>query len=169
MQYIIMFLIVVGLALADFLTGYIKARCQDNVQSKQMRIGGLHKFAELVVMGTAIGLDIGMRYLGKYFQSQQLADITGAITAIGVFGYITVMEIISPHIYLASPLGANDSIDYATSQVAIPTVDGANNLICDTTVQPSKANLIYTGWHSDLDDINSRLAAIEQAIANGGA
>lgn len=95
MQYIIMFLIVVGLALADFLTGYIKARCQDNVQSKQMRIGGLHKFAELVVMGTAIGLDIGMRYLGKYFQSQQLADITGAITAIGVFGYITVMEIIS--------------------------------------------------------------------------
>lgn len=95
MQYIIMFLIVAGLALADFLTGYIKARCQDNVQSKQMRIGGLHKFAELVVMGTAIGLDIGMRYLGKYFQSQQLADITGAITAIGIFGYITMMEIIS--------------------------------------------------------------------------
>lgn len=95
MQYIIMFLIVVGLALADFLTGYIKARCADKVMSKAMRIGGLHKFAELVVMGTAIGLDIGMRYLGRYYESQQLADVTGAITAVGVFGYITVMEIIS--------------------------------------------------------------------------
>lgn len=71
------------------------------------------------------------------------------------------------HIYLASPLGANDSIDYATAQVAIPTTDGANNLICDTIVQPSKVSLAYTGWHSDLDEINSRLAAIEQAIANG--
>lgn len=70
------------------------------------------------------------------------------------------------NIYLDSPLGANDSIDYATAQVTIPTVDGANTLICDTTVQPSKVSLTYTGWHSDLDDINSRLAAIEQAIAN---
>lgn len=95
MQYIIMFLIVVGLALADFLTGYIKARVNDNVMSKMMRIGGLHKFAEIVVMGTAIGLDIGMRYLGKYYESQQIGDITGAVTAIGVFGYIVIMEIIS--------------------------------------------------------------------------
>lgn len=95
MQYIIMFLIVVGLALADFLTGYIKARCQDSVMSKAMRIGGLHKFAEIVIMATAIGLDIGLQYLGKYYENRQLADITGAITAVGVFGYITVMEIIS--------------------------------------------------------------------------
>ena len=95
MQYIIMFLIVVGLALADFLTGYIKARCQDNVMSKAMRIGGLHKFAEIVIMATAIGLDIGLQYLGRYYSNQQLADITGAVTAIGVFGYITIMEIIS--------------------------------------------------------------------------
>lgn len=73
------------------------------------------------------------------------------------------------NIYIDSPLDDGDSIDYTTSQVAIPTVDGANNLICDTTVQPSKVSLAYTGWHSDLDEINSRLAAIEQAIANGGA
>ena len=57
MKYIIMYMIVAWLAIADFLTGYIKARCQDNVRSKQMRIGGLHKFAELIVMATAIGLD----------------------------------------------------------------------------------------------------------------
>lgn len=53
------------------------------------------------------------------------------------------------NIYIDSPLDDGDSIDYTTSQVAIPTVDGANNLICDTTVQPSKVSLAYTGWHSD--------------------
>ena len=31
MQYIIMFLIVLGLAFADFVTGYIKAKCADKV------------------------------------------------------------------------------------------------------------------------------------------
>lgn len=95
MKYIIMYMIVAWLAIADFLTGYIKARCQDNVKSKQMRIGGLHKFAELIVMATAIGLDIGMRQLGQYYESEQIGQITGAVTAIGVFGYISIMEIIS--------------------------------------------------------------------------
>lgn len=65
------------------------------------------------------------------------------------------------HIYLTSPLGANDSIDYTTSQVAIPTVDGANNLICDTTVQPSKVSLTYTGWHSD-DTIARKVMGIAE-------
>lgn len=95
MKYIIMYMIVAWLAIADFFTGYIKARCQDNVRSKQMRIGGLHKFAELIVMATAIGLDIGMRQLGQYYDSEQIGQITGTVTAIGVFGYITIMEIIS--------------------------------------------------------------------------
>lgn len=72
------------------------------------------------------------------------------------------------HIYLASPLGANDSIDYTTAQVDIPTVDGENTLICDTTVQPFKVSLTYTGWHSDLDDTTARIEALENAPAPSG-
>lgn len=72
------------------------------------------------------------------------------------------------NIYIDSPLGATDSIDYATAQVAIPTVDGANTLICDTTVQPSKVNLTYTGWHLDLDDTTARIEALENAPAPSG-
>lgn len=95
MQYIIMFLIVLGLAFADFATGYIKARCIGKVSSKALRVGGLHKFAELIVMGTAIGLTVGFDYLGHYYSDHRLTDIAGAFTAGGVFAYITVMEIIS--------------------------------------------------------------------------
>ena len=70
------------------------------------------------------------------------------------------------NIYLANPLGATDSIDYTTSQVAIPTVDGANNLICDTTVQPSKVSLTYTGWHSDKEIIESDIDSLNAVKAN---
>ena len=72
------------------------------------------------------------------------------------------------NIYIDSPLDDGDSIDYTTSQVDIPTVDGANNLICDTTVQPSKVSLTYTGWHSDLDDTTARIEALENAPAPSG-
>lgn len=95
MQYIIMFLIVLGLAFADYVTGFIKAKCAGKVSSKALRTGGLHKFAELVIMGTAIGLKIGLDYLGAYYHDTQLTDIAGSFTAVGVFGYITVMELIS--------------------------------------------------------------------------
>lgn len=95
MQYIIMLLIVIGMAIADFITGYIKAYCKNDVQSAKMRTGGLNKLGEVVVMVTAIGLDIGMHALGKYYQAVELSDIAGTVTAIAVFGYITVMEVIS--------------------------------------------------------------------------
>lgn len=72
------------------------------------------------------------------------------------------------NIYIDSPLGDGDSIDYTTSQVDIPTVDGANSLICDTTVQPSKVSLTYTGWHSDLDNATARIEALENAPAPSG-
>lgn len=72
------------------------------------------------------------------------------------------------NIYIDSPLDGGDSIDYTTSQTAIPTVDGANSLICDTTVQPSKVSLTYTGWHSDLDNTTARLEALENAPAPSG-
>lgn len=95
MKYIIMFLIVLVLAIADFLTGYIKAKCKNRVSSKALRIGGLHKITELVIMATAIGLTVGLDMLGKYYDNQQLTNIAGMFTAFSIFGYISVMEIVS--------------------------------------------------------------------------
>lgn len=95
MQYIIMLLIVLGLALADYITGFIKAYCKDDIKSIKMRKGGLNKLGEIIVMLTACGLDIGIHELGKYYQAVELSNITGAITAVLVFAYITVMEIVS--------------------------------------------------------------------------
>ena len=95
MQYIIMFLIVLGLAFADFITGIIKAKCAGNLSSKALRIGGLHKFSELTIMGTAIGLTVGLEKLGKYYDDTRLTSLAGTFTALSVFIYITVMELIS--------------------------------------------------------------------------
>lgn len=95
MKYIIMFMIVLGLAGADFVTGYIKARCADKVSSKALRIGGLHKAAELIIMATAIGLTVGLDMLGRYYTDTRLTDLAGFVTALGVFCYIVVMELVS--------------------------------------------------------------------------
>ena len=95
MKYIIMFMIVLGLAGADFVTGYIKARCADKVSSKALRIGGLHKAAELVIMATAIGLTVGLDMLGRYYTDTRLTDLAGFVTALGVFCYIVTMELVS--------------------------------------------------------------------------
>ena len=95
MQYIIMLTIVLGLALSDFITGIIKGYCTNSLSSKIMRRGGVNKLAELVVMATACGLEIGIRQLGKFYESDALASITGTVAAIVVFSYIVVMEIIS--------------------------------------------------------------------------
>ena len=95
MQYIIMIAIVIMMALADIATGLIKAYVTGKPNSKKMRIGGLHKASEVVVMATACGLEIGIEMLGAYYEAAQLADIVGAFAAISVFGYIVLMEIIS--------------------------------------------------------------------------
>lgn len=95
MQYIIMLLIIIGLAIADYLTGIIKAYCKNDICSSKMRKGGLNKLGEIIIMLTACGLDIGIHALGKYYQAVELSDIAGAVTAVMVFAYITVMEIIS--------------------------------------------------------------------------
>lgn len=95
MQYIIMLLIVIGLAIADYITGLIKAYIKDDICSKKMRKGGLNKLGEIIVMLTACGLDIGIHKLGHYYQAAELSNIAGAITAVMIFGYITVMELVS--------------------------------------------------------------------------
>lgn len=95
MKYIIMLAIVVGLALADFVTGIIKAYVNADLSSEKMRKGGLNKIAEVIVMATACGLEIGIHALGKFYQSDSLAQITGMIAAGAVFVYIVIMELIS--------------------------------------------------------------------------
>lgn len=95
MQYIIMILIIIGLAIADYITGLIKGYCTNSLNSTKMRKGGLNKLGEIIVMVTACGLDIGIHALGKYYQAVELSDIAGTITAFTVFGYICIMETVS--------------------------------------------------------------------------
>lgn len=95
MKYIIMLIIVLGLAIADFATGIIKAYVNHDLSSQKMRKGGLNKLAELVVMATACGLEIGIGKLGAYYKSAELADIAGTVAAGAVFTYIVLMELIS--------------------------------------------------------------------------
>lgn len=114
MKYIIMLLIIVGLALSDFITGIIKAYLRGEPSSKKMREGGLHKFGEVIIMTTAIGLEIGISQLGRYYGAEQLAGIAGSFTAIAVFGYIAVMEIIS---ILENYVEINPSANWALTAI----------------------------------------------------
>lgn len=95
MKYCIMLAIVVGLAVADFITGLIKACIKKDVSSQMMRTGGLHKIMEVVVMLTACGLEIGIGILGNYYNEPRLAEITGIFASGVVFIWIVFMEITS--------------------------------------------------------------------------
>ena len=95
MKYIIMLIIVLGLAIADFATGIIKAYVHHDLSSQKMRKGGLNKLTELVVMATACGLEIGIGLLGRYYQTAELAGVAGTVASGAVFTYIVIMELIS--------------------------------------------------------------------------
>ena len=95
MKYIIMLVIVLGLAIVDFLTGIFKAYVKHDLSSAKMRKGGINKLTEIVVMATACGLEIGIKLLGRYYQSAELAEVAGAVAAGAVFTYIVIMELIS--------------------------------------------------------------------------
>ena len=60
-----------------------------------MRKGGFNKLAEIIVMTSTIGLDIGINALGRYYQAVELSEIAGTVTAVIVFLYISAMEIVS--------------------------------------------------------------------------
>ncbi len=95
MKYLIMILIVMGLAVADFATGWIKAYVRDDLCSSKMRKGGLNKLCEVIVMCTACGLEMGLGLLGDFYQSPELAAVAGNVAAGAVFLYILAMEIVS--------------------------------------------------------------------------
>ncbi len=94
-KYLIMLLIVVGLAVSDWLTGNIKAHIQHDYKSSVMRAGLLHKASELLIMITACGFELGIEQLGKYYESPEIGQITGILTAGFIFIYIVLMEIVS--------------------------------------------------------------------------
>ena len=96
MQYVIMMIIVAWLAIADFITGMIKAYVTGTLSSSKMRKGGVNKVGELIVMTTACGLEAGIKALGRFYDtSPELASITGTVTALLIFAYIVTMEVVS--------------------------------------------------------------------------
>ena len=96
MQYIIMMAIVLWMAVADIVTGLIKACVTGTLDSTKMRKGALNKIGELIVMTTGCGLEAGIKALGRYYDTtEDLAKITGTAAAIIIFSYILVMELIS--------------------------------------------------------------------------
>lgn len=119
MKYIIMLTIVIGLALADVLTGIIKAYVNNDISSSKMRKGGLNKIGEIIVMATACGLEIGIKLLGQYYDTTdtenglvatKLAEISGTVAAIAIFTCIVFMELIS---LLENYLEANPDATWA--------------------------------------------------------
>lgn len=95
MKCIIMILIVVGLAISDFITGFIKGCITDRPRSAKMRKGGLNKLLEITVMVTVCGLEIGIEFLGAYYDAEKFSSIAGTLTSVGVFCYIVLMECVS--------------------------------------------------------------------------
>lgn len=95
MQYIIMLIIVLGMSVSDIVTGILKAHIVEGYQSKIMRKGLYSKFLNWCIMVTAIGFEIGMQFLGRYYQCEELASVAGAIPAIVVFLILVLMELIS--------------------------------------------------------------------------
>ncbi|MCM1508636.1 MAG: phage holin family protein [Ruminococcus flavefaciens] len=96
MKYIIMLLMVVSLAMADFLTDCIKDYIlNDGLSISRILNGSLKKFAEIIIMATACDFEYGLGKLGQYYDSPEIAQLAEFITAMGVFACIAIMEIIS--------------------------------------------------------------------------
>ena len=95
MQYVIVLGIIIFLAIADFITGIIKAYVKNNISSSKMRKGGLNKLATIIVQTVSIGLEIGLNFIGKYYGHADFTNVLGKFTVISVFTYIVIMEIIS--------------------------------------------------------------------------
>lgn len=96
MNYIYMLGLIVLLALFDWATGLIKAYALGSVSSQKMRVGGVKKIAEILIMLTGIALDIVIARLGDFYpQNEALTAIIGSVCAVSIFVYITIMEVVS--------------------------------------------------------------------------
>ena len=95
MQYIIMFLLVVMASVADIVTGILKAHITSSYDSTVMKKGLYSKVLNWFVMGATIGAEIGMTWLGQYYDCREMAAFAGTAAAATVFGLLMLMEFIS--------------------------------------------------------------------------
>lgn len=95
MQYIIMLIVVVVLVVADIVTGVIAHVINDKFNYKGARNACLRKSVDLVIMGAACGLEVGLKYLGEYLNMDVLGMVTGIVASSIVFMYIVVTNLIS--------------------------------------------------------------------------
>ena len=95
MQYIIMFLLVVMASVADIVTGILKAHITSSYDSTVMKKGLYSKVLNWFVMAAVIGAEIGMTWLGQYYDCREMAAFAGTAAAATVFGLLMLMEFIS--------------------------------------------------------------------------
>lgn len=95
MQYIIMITMVVMASVVDIVTGILKAHITNSYDSSIMKKGVYSKCINWLVMGAVIGFEVGMGYLGKYYNCEQMAIFTGTVAAFTVFALLMLMEFIS--------------------------------------------------------------------------
>ena len=95
MQYIIMFTMVVMASIVDIITGILKAHITNSYDSTIMKKGLYSKTINWFVMASTIGFEIGMSYLGSYYDCRDMAAFAGTIAAATVFFLLVMMEFIS--------------------------------------------------------------------------
>lgn len=95
MQYIIMFTMVVMASIVDIITGILKAHITNSYDSTIMKNGLYSKVINWFVMASTIGFEIGMTYLGRFYNCESMADFAGTIAAATVFGLLMLMEFLS--------------------------------------------------------------------------
>lgn len=95
MQYIIMFTMVVMASIVDIITGILKAHITNSYDSTIMKKGLYSKVINWFVMASTIGFEIGMSFLGGYYECREMAAFAGTIAAATVFFLLMLMEFIS--------------------------------------------------------------------------
>ena len=95
MQYIIMFTMVVMTSIVDIITGILKAHITNSYDSTIMKKGLYSKVINWFVMASTIGFEVGLSYLGNYYDCQDMAAFAGTIAAGTVFALLMLMEFIS--------------------------------------------------------------------------
>lgn len=90
-----MFALVVMASIADIVTGILKAHITSSYDSTIMKKGLYSKVLNWFVMASVIGFEIGMSFLGQYYNCEDMATFAGTIAAGTVFGLLMLMEFIS--------------------------------------------------------------------------
>jgi hypothetical protein len=82
-------------SIVDIITGILKAHITNSYDSTIMKKGMYSKVINWFVMASTIGFEIGMSYLGNYYDCREMAAFAGTIAAGTVFLLLMLMEFIS--------------------------------------------------------------------------